>query len=124
LGVQRQVVYEQLKTIDAKVRRALMEAAHANRLEIRRVDVVNGVLEAYSHAYDVPVVVSFSKVNGVQVWFLYEGRCDNCNQSPECLRLLKAEAEERGIRLTEEDLRLKPTELGRKVFSIITRTLL
>ena len=120
LGVQRQVVYEQLKTIEGKVRRALMDAAQANRLDIRRVDAVNGILEAYSHAYDVPVIVSFSKINGVQVWFLYEGRCDSCGQSQECLRLLKAEAEERGVELTEEDLQLKPTELGRRIFSIVT----
>jgi hypothetical protein len=66
----------------------------------------------------------FSKSNGVQLWFLYEGKCDNCNQSKECLRMLKAEAEERGIALSEEDLRMRPTELGRRIFSIITRKLL
>jgi len=106
------------------MRRALTEAAQTYRLDVRRVDTVNGILEAYSHAYDSPVIVSFSKANGVQVWFLYEGRCDNCSQSQECLRILKEEAEERGIKLSEDDLRLKPTELGRRIFSIITRRLL
>jgi len=124
LGVQRQVVYEQFHIIDEKMRRALTEAAQTYRLDVRRIDTVNGILEAYSHAYDSPVIVSFSKANGVQVWFLYEGRCDNCGQSQECSRILKAEAEERGVKLTEEDLQLQPTELGRRIFSIITRRLL
>jgi len=124
LDVQRQVVYEQFHVINEKMRRALTEAAQTYRLEARRVDTVNGVLEAYSRAYDSPVIVSFSKANGVQVWFLYEGRCENCNQSPECLRMLRAEAEERGIELSEDDLRMRPTALGRRIFSIITRRLL
>lgn len=123
LGVQRQGINEQLHTIDGKVGRALMEAAQSSRLDIYRVDTVNGILEAYSQAYDVPVIVSFSRSNGVQVWCLYEGRCDRCNRGPACLTMLRAEAEERGIKLTDEDLRLKPTELGRKVFSTITKIL-
>ncbi len=122
LGVQRQVIYEQLHLIDAKMGRALLEAAQTNRLDIRRVDTINGILEAYSPSYDAPVTVSFSKANGIQIWYLYEGRCDNCNRSSECLRMLKAEAKERGIKLSEEDLHLPPTRLGRKIFSAITKT--
>lgn len=120
LNVQRQVIYEQFHLIDEKVSRALVEAAQSNRLDIQRIDSVNGVLEAYSPSYEVPVVISFSRVNGVQVWYLYEGKCDNCNRNPTCLKMLKAEAEERGIKLSDEDLRLKPTQLGRKIFSTIT----
>lgn len=120
MGVQRQVIYEQFHLIDEKVGRALMEAAQSNRLDIHRIDTVNGVMEAHSPSYDMPVVVSFSKSNGIQVWYLYEGGCDNCNRNPTCQRMLKAEAEERGIKLSESDLKLKPTLLGRKIFSTIT----
>jgi len=123
LGVQRQVIYGALRDIDLKLNRALMEAAQANSLDVRRIDTVNGILEAYSQAYDVPVVVSFSKNNGVHMWYLYEGRCDNCNRVPRCREMLKAEAEERGIKLTEGDLRLRPTQLGRRIFSTLTRTI-
>ncbi len=122
LGVERQGIHGTLHDIDLKVNKALMEAAQSNRLDIRRIDPLNGVLEAYNPAYDVPVIVSFSKGNGVQVWYLYEGKCDNCNRSPTCLGMLKVEAEERGIKLSEDDLSLLPTQLGRKIFSTITRT--
>ena len=123
LGVQRQGIYEALHIIDSKLSQALKEAAHTNKLEIHRVDTVNGILEAHSHAYDVPVVVSFTKSNGVQVWYLYEGRCESCNRRQSCLNLLKAEAEEREIQLTGDDLRLPPTQLGKKIFSTITKTM-
>ena len=121
LGVERQGINEAFHIIDEKMRQALKEAALINKLEAKRLDPLNGILEAYSQAYDVPVIVSYSKTNGVQVWYLYEGRCRNCNRNATCLTVLKAEAEERGIRLTEEDLRLPPTQLGRKIFSIVTK---
>ena len=122
LGVERQGIYGAFRDIDLKVNKALMEAAQSNRLDIRHVDPLNGILEAYSSAYNVPVIVSFSKGNGVQVWYLYEGKCDNCNRSPTCLSMLKVEAEERGIKLTKDDSHLLPTQLGRKIFSTITKT--
>jgi len=123
LGVQRQGINESLRIIDAKLSQALMEAAHANKLDIHRIDTTNGILKGYSQAYDIPVIVSFTKSNGVQVWYLYEGRCKTCNRRPACLNLLKTEAEERGIHLTEDDLNLPPTQLGRKIFSSLYKTL-
>jgi hypothetical protein len=56
----------------------------------------------------------FERSNGVQVWYLYEGRCETCRLRKSCLNVLKAEAEERGIELSEEDLSLQPTRLDRK----------
>jgi hypothetical protein len=122
LGVQRQGIYEAFQIIDAKLRQALTEAAQSNKLDIRRIDTTNGILEGYSHAYDVSVVVSFTKSNGVQVWYLYEGRCDSCDRRQACLNLLTAEAEERHIHLTTDDRHLPPTQLGKKIFSTITET--
>lgn len=123
LGVQRQGINEALRIIDSKLGRALREVAQSNRLDVRRVDTVNGILEAYSHAYGVPVVVSFTRSNGVQVWYLYEGRCESCSRRQACMNMVRTEAEERRIQLSEEDLRLQPTQLGKKIFSTITKTL-
>ncbi len=122
LGVQRQGINEALRIIDAKLSQALQEAARANRLEIHRVDTVHGILEGYSQAYHVPVVVSFTKSNGVQVWYLYEGHCDRCDRHQACVDLLTAEAAERGISLTTEDSHLLPTQLGKKIFNTVTKT--
>lgn len=123
LGVQRQGINEALTKIDAKLSQALLEAAQTNKLDIHRVDTLHGILEAYSHAYNVPVIVSFSQANGVQVWYLYEGKCQDCTRAPSCLNMLKEEAEERGIQLTPDDLQLSPTQLGRKIFAPFTQIL-
>jgi DNA-binding CsgD family transcriptional regulator len=120
LAVQRQGINEALRIIDAKLSQALREAARANKLDIHHVDPFHGILEGYSQAYDVPVVVSFTKSNGVQVWYLYEGRCDRCDRRQACMNLLTAEAEERSISLTTEDCYLPPTQLGKKIFATLT----
>jgi hypothetical protein len=120
LGVQRQGINEALVKIDAKLSQALTEAAQTSKLEIYRTDTVHGILEAYSHAYNVPVIVSFTKQNGVQVWYLYEGKCTSCPQVQICRNMLKAEARERGINLSNDDLQLMPTALGRKIFDSLT----
>ena len=120
LGVQRQGINRALLTIDSKMGQALTEAATLNRLDIWNIDLENGVMEAYSQAHQVPTVVSFSEANGVQIWYLYEGACQVCNRFGSCRAMLIAEARERGITLTDEDLEASPTDLARKIFSNYT----
>ncbi|MDH5771297.1 MAG: hypothetical protein OEZ25_08430 [Candidatus Bathyarchaeota archaeon] len=117
MGVQRQGINRAFMAIDSKVGKALAEAARLNKLNVYRVDSVNGILEAYSPVYKVPVIISFSEANGVQVWYLYEGRCNECERSGTCRKVLRAEAKERGIELSEEDEKLSPTRLAQKLFS-------
>ncbi len=119
LGVQRQGVYEQFHIIDAKVGRALMEAAQSHKLDIHRMDTVQGILEAYSPSHGVPAIVSLSKANGIQVWYQYEGKCAGCSRKQACLAMLRGEAAEREIPLGLEDLKLTPTQLGKKIFTTI-----
>jgi hypothetical protein len=117
LGITRQAVNKSLGVIDSKTEQAFLEAAEANKLEIRRLNLVEGIMEAYSPAYRIPVVVSLSRVNGLRIWHLYEGRCGECGLERSCRRLLLAEAEERGIRLTSDAKRIPPTLLALRVFS-------
>ena len=117
LGISRQAVHKSLKIIDSKVERALTEIADVNKLEVRSLNLVDGVMEAYSPAYRVPVVVSLSKANGLKVWYLYEANCSKCSHDRTCRRMLEAEAEERGIELGRVDGKLPPTQLALKIFS-------
>jgi len=117
MGVQRQGINRAFMAIDSKVGKALGEAARLNKLSVYRVDLVNGILEAYSPVYKVPVIISFSEANGVQVWYLYEGRCNECERTGTCRKVLRAEAKERKIQLSEEDEKLPPTRLAKKIFS-------
>ncbi len=116
MGVSRQAIHKAYQIIDNKMEQAFMEAADTNHLEARTVNLVEGVMEAYSPAYRLPVVVSFSKVNGVKVWYFYEGHCDGCNQNRLCRVTLEDEAEEREIELSDVDRLLTPSQLAHRIF--------
>jgi hypothetical protein len=116
LGVSRQAVHKAYQIIDNKVEQAFMEAAETNNLEIKTINLVEGVMVAYSPAHDIPVVVSLSKVNGLKVWYLYEGNCDSCHLKSSCRGILEAEAEERGFPLHTVDQLTPPTQLAHDIF--------
>lgn len=116
LGISRQAVNKSLNLIDSKVEQVFSEVIEANNLEARSMNLVDGVMEAYSPAYRVPVIVSLSNINGVKVWYLYEGNCGSCNRARSCRKMLDDEADEREIELTRDERRLQPTELALKIF--------
>jgi hypothetical protein len=116
LDVSRQAVHKAYQIIDKKVEQAFMEAAETNNLEIKTINLVEGVMVAYNPAYNIPVVVSLSKVNGLKVWNLYEGNCNSCHLKSSCRSILEAEAMERGIHLQEVDQLTPPTQLAHDIF--------
>ncbi len=81
------------------------------------MNLVDGVMEAYSPAYRVQVIVSLSSVNGVRVWYLYEGNCGSCGRARSCRKMLEDEADERGIELASDERGIQPTELALNIFS-------
>lgn len=117
LGVSRQASHRALDLIDIKIEHAFSEAATSNNLEVRSINLVDGIMEAYSPIYRTPVFVSLSRVNGLKVWYMHEGDCDSCSQEDICRKYLEAEAAERGIELTRDDWRLPPTLLAIRIFS-------
>jgi len=117
MGVSRQAIHKAYRIIDQKMGQAFMEAADINHLETKTVNLVDGVMEAYSLAHRLPVVVSFSRVNGVKVWYFYEGNCDGCSHNGLCSVTLEDEAEERGIELSDAERLLTPSQLAYRIFS-------
>lgn len=116
LGVSRQAVHKTYQIIDGKVEHAFMEAAETNNLMVKTINLVEGVMEAHSPAHNIPVIVSLSKVNGLKVWYLYEGNCGTCNLESSCRSILEAEAEERGIKLAAVDQLKPPTQIALDLF--------
>ena len=118
MGVTRQAINKAYRIIDQKVEQAFMEVSDANHLEPRTVNLVEGIMDAYSPAHRLPVVVSFSKANGVKVWYLYEGNCRGCHLEGSCRRTLENEAEERGVNLTDADKLRTPAQLALRIFGV------
>jgi predicted DNA-binding protein YlxM (UPF0122 family) len=117
LGISRQAVHKTLPSIDEKIELAFNEVLDTYRLKPVKINVVDGVMEAYSPAYQLPVIISLSQANGMRVWYLYEGKCDKCDLIVNCRNLLRNEIQERNIQLEPGDERLEPTKLAIKVFS-------
>jgi DNA-binding CsgD family transcriptional regulator len=116
LGISRQAVHKACQIIDKKVEQAFIEAAETNRLDVKTINLVEGVMEAYSPAHDLLVVVSLGRTNGLKLWYLYEGHCETCHLESSCRKVLEAEAKERGIRLSTADKLITPTQLAHKIF--------
>ena len=68
---------------------AFHEALDTYQLKQVRVNVVDGVMEAYNSAYQPPVIISLSQSNGMKVWYLYEGKRDRRDLIVNCKNLLK-----------------------------------
>jgi transcriptional regulator len=122
MGVSRQAINKAYRIIDQKVEQAFMEASDANHLEPRIVNLVEGIMDAYSPAHRLPVIVSFSKTNGVKVWYLYEDKCSECHLESSCRRTLENEAEEREVSLTAVDKLRTPTQLASMIFGADVRS--
>ena len=67
LGFTRQASNKALDLIDTKIERAFNEAAVSNNLEVRSINLVDGIMEAYSPVHRMSVFVSLSRVNGLRV---------------------------------------------------------
>ena len=117
LGITRQAVYEAEGIMLEKVENALMHTAEANMVEARYVDASKGVLLGYSPAAGNKVIVTFSPRNGVQTWHYQQPNCGHCKWVSRCRERLMAEAEEREVHLSQEDLGLPPSEMAHRIFS-------
>jgi predicted transcriptional regulator len=116
LGISRQAVHKAYQIIDQKVEQAFMEAAETNNLVVKTVNLVDGIMNAHSPAYDISVIVSLSKANGLKIWYLYEGNCKSCHLQTTCHTILELEARERGIQLSATDQLMQPTQLALEIF--------
>ena len=117
LGVTRQAVYDAENVMLRKVEDALRHAAEANMIDVRYIDPTKGILLGYSPATRNRVIVTFSARNGVQTWHYEEPDCGSCQWEDRCRSRLLAEAEERGVQLSDEERRLLPSKLAHLIFS-------
>jgi hypothetical protein len=119
LGITRQAVYDVEGIMLEKVEQALIHTAESNMIEPRYVDSTKGVLLGYNPASQQKVIITFSARNGVQTWHYEQPDCTLCLWIDKCRNRLIAEAEERGVDLSQEDKSHSPSELAHMIFSSI-----
>jgi transcriptional regulator with XRE-family HTH domain len=117
LGVTRQAIHKTVNTASDRVLNALLDAAHINKLDIRKVDPTKGVLVGYSPGFRSRVFLTYSPKNGVQLWYEHKGQCEGCQRREECTQRLLDTAKEWEVDLTQDEKRLPPTRLAERLFS-------
>lgn len=119
MEISRQTVNKAFSVIDSKVTKALLEAAQLNRVEIARVDAEKGFLTGRSPTTGMEVLITFSDVNGVQMWYSGEGDCFKCDQHARCREKLLAEARVRKAQLPEGYENLPPSRIADILFASV-----
>jgi len=117
--VSRQTVNKTLNVIDSKVTKALLEAAQLNRLTISRVDMEKGFLLGRSPTLGMDTLITFSDMNGIQIWYKGEGGCSECEWLDSCKEKLLTEAKVRDILLPKNSEDMEPSKLADLLFKKI-----
>ncbi|MBS7648174.1 MAG: LuxR C-terminal-related transcriptional regulator [Candidatus Bathyarchaeia archaeon] len=119
LNISRQSVHVMLNAAQSKILQALNEAAEVNRIQVRYLDVKKGILVGHSPEFDHKVVITYSPKNGIRIWYAHDEECKKCEFDKEWVKIILDEAEERGIKLSEGELRLHPSQLAKIIFKKI-----
>jgi hypothetical protein len=119
IGVTPQTTNKTMNAIDAKIYRALTDAAQLHRLDIRKIDLDNGFLLGHSPTWKTDALVTFSVANGIQVWYKGEGDCCECTNLESCRQSLIRESEERRIPLPKDKTKINPSLLADNLFKAI-----
>jgi hypothetical protein len=120
LDITRQTVHKAADVADSKVQQALTETAKLNRISVKTLDPITGVLSGFSSEFKTPVMITFSARNGVQIWYKHEGYCERCDHLEHCRKTLLAEMEERNIQPPESFGSTPPSKIAELLFQKIT----
>ncbi len=112
--ISRQAVSKALLSMDGKVETTLLEMAHANQIEMEKLNAEKGVLFGRSIPFNAAAIVFISVKHGVQVWYEHEGDCGSCPRYTQCIELLWDFADEMGVELTTTD---DPTRMADELFA-------
>jgi len=113
LGISRQAVSRALLSMDQRIESTLRDMAHANQIEVGRINAERGVLIGRSIPFATAAIIFVSQKHGVQVWYEHDGDCGSCQRYTECIELLWDYATELGIRITRT---ADPTKMAEELF--------
>ena len=116
LGITRQGVSQGIRLMDEKIESTLREMAHANRIQIEKVDVERGVLLGRSIPFQTNAFIFVSEKHGMQVWYEHDGDCGSCDEYTQCIEFIWDFAAELGIRIEKT---ADPTKMAEELLAKI-----
>jgi hypothetical protein len=115
-GISRQAVSKALHSIDGKIESALRDMAHANRIQIEKIDVERGVLFGRSIPFQTNAYIFVSEKHGMQVWYEHDGDCKACDEFTRCIEFIWDFASELGIKIEKT---ADPTKMAEELLTKI-----
>ena len=112
-NISKQAVSKALLTMDERIENTLLEMAHANQIEVEKVNLGRGILFGHSAPFNSSAIIFVSAKRGMQVWYKHEGNCGACTRYAQCIELLWDFADEMKIKLEKTD---DPTKLADELF--------
>jgi hypothetical protein len=103
-------VSRSLKEANKRVKGLLENAARMNKIKLDKLNEELGIARGVSHVVNLKTYITYSPVNGVQVWYDHEGDCVTCDEFVECRAGLIQEFKERNIEIPSPTMR--PTDLS------------
>jgi transcriptional regulator len=116
LGITRQGVSQALLAMNEKIEASLREMAHANRIQIEKIDVEKGVLFGRSVPFQTNAYILVSEKHGMQVWYEHDGDCISCKEFTKCIEFIWDFAAELGIKLEKTQ---DPTQMAEELLAKI-----
>jgi hypothetical protein len=116
IGITRQGVSQALLAMDEKIDASLREMARANRIQIEKIDVKQGVLSGKSIPFQTSAYIFVSEKHGMQVWYEHDGDCKACDEFIRCIEFIWDFAAELGIKLEKTQ---DPTKMAEELLTKI-----
>jgi hypothetical protein len=100
-----------------RIKSLLEETAKSNKITLSLINESIGFAKGYNHTFNVESYITFSPINGLQVWYDHVGECTVCERYGQCRKIILQEYKERDIKIDNPQLR--PTDLGKRLFKIL-----
>jgi transcriptional regulator len=108
-------VSQSLKEAKQRIEDLLKDSARANKIKIEVLNSELGFARGQNQQLKTKAYITFSPINGVQVWYEHKGDCAGCDVLEECQTALIQEFKERNIPIVNQTL--APTHLSEIFFN-------
>ncbi len=118
IAAERQIslaaVSQTLKKANKRIRKLLESTARSNKICLDIISPEIGYARGKSRIFKVKAYITYSPINGVNVWYDHEGDCETCEEQTDCRQILFQEFQERKLPILDEAL--QATELAEHLF--------
>ena len=121
INVDPAYVSRSIKEANKRIKQLLKEAGKMNKIKLDLINAELGFARGYSHIFKITAYITFSPINGLQVWYEHKGDCSSCEESSDCRSSLLQEFQERNIEIPDSSL--PPTDLSELLFKTIEERL-